>query len=368
MTDCDPVTIAGKPVGPNRPVYVIAEAGVNHDGNVDVARALIRAAKGAGADAVKFQVFSANRLVSASAPSCAYQKEHDAKAINQRAMLERLELGEADFAALRREANEAGVGFLATPFGLSELRFLTEELDVPAIKLASSDLTNVPLLEEAVKSERPMIVSTGASLPEEIDSTVHRVSRLGGLSRLVLLHCVSTYPTCIEDARLGCIRTLSQRYEVPVGFSDHTPDTDTGGLAVLAGAAIVEKHLTLNRSANGPDHFFSLEPDAFASFVRSIRRAEAIRGNGKLGHGASELEVRELARGRIVTARAVAAGETLTADVLRVQRPGYGIDPCQWDDVLGRVARTDIPANAALAWAMLVQTHSDHLASFSEAR
>jgi len=354
------VTIAGKPVGAGRPVYVIAEAGVNHDGDLGVACALLRAAKDAGADAVKFQVFSADRLVSASAPACSYQKDHDAKAVSQRAMLERLELDTSDFRTLRRAANEAGVDFLATPFGVAELSFLANELAVPAIKIASSDLTNVPLLDAAVESERPLIVSTGASRPEEIDRAVHRVTRLGALRRLVLLHCVSSYPTRIEDARLGCIRTLSQRFGVPVGFSDHTASVETGGMAVLAGAAVVEKHLTLDRSAVGPDHFFSLEPEAFGAFVRGIRRAETIRGDGQLGCGADELEVRKLARGRIVTTRAVTAGETLTAVALSVQRPGDGIDPEQWEDVLGRVASADIPADTPLAWSMLVATDSAH--------
>ncbi|MCG8404449.1 MAG: N-acetylneuraminate synthase family protein [Phycisphaerales bacterium] len=317
---------------------------------------LIEAAKEAGADAVKFQLFSADRLVAASTPSCAYQRSHNNGTEHQHAMLKGLELPPSAFVELKRHADRLGIDFLATPFGLPELNFLVDELDVPALKIASSDVVNVPLLTAASESGRPLIVSTGASLLQEIDQAVELIRCGGGLERLVLLHCVSSYPTRFENARLGCVGTLRERFGVAVGFSDHTVEETTGALAVMAGAVVLEKHLTLNREAQGPDHFFSLEPPMFKDYVFGIRQAATVLSDGEMGYSSEEAEVRKLARGRVVTTKPIVAGQRLTADALMVQRPGNGIPPVHWRDLIGRIARIDIPSDTPLAWSMIVST------------
>lgn len=347
------VTIGNRHIGPGWPVYVVSEAGVNHDGNADTAHRLIEAAKQAGADAVKFQVFRADNLVSASAATCAYQREgHDAPD-NQRDMLRRLELKRDTFVALQHHAAELGIDFLVTPFGLPELSFLVDELKIPALKIASTDLVNVPLLSAAAQSNLPTILSTGAGTLDEVDTTVALMRRLGAPQRLILLHCVSAYPTPLESARLRCIKSLAQRFDLPTGFSDHTQETVTGALAVAAGAVMLEKHLTLDRNSAGPDHGFSLEPDQMREYVTGVHRAERMLGDGRIGFHEEEAEVRALARGRLVTCRTIPAGTALDAKAIMVQRPGDGIDPSHWDEVIGRIAGVEIPASTPLAWSML---------------
>jgi N,N'-diacetyllegionaminate synthase len=346
------VTICGRQIGPAFPIYVIAEAGVNHNGDPFVARQLIDAARSAGADAVKFQLFSAERLVSADAPACDYQKQHDRRVTGQREMLRRLELGRDIFLDLKRHADDVGIHFIATPFGLEELRFLVE-LDAAAVKIASPDLVNKPLLEAAASTRLPLIVSTGASTLPEVDRAVDLIRDCRTNEEFILLHCVSAYPTPPADARLRCINTLARRFNVPAGFSDHTQETAFGALAIAAGAVVLEKHLTLNRSAEGPDHFFSLEPEPFAAYVAAAHDAQKALGDGQLTCGPVELEVRKLARGSLVAIKPIRSGQRITPSALAVQRPGGGIEPECWDEVLNMVAKTDIAPDTRLSWAMI---------------
>ncbi len=331
-------------------VFIIAEAGVNHDGCLDKARDLIDAAHAAGADAVKFQAFSAARLAADDAPKCAYQAT--ATGESQAQMLARLELSPSDFAALKRHAEQRGIAYLCTPFSIPDLEMLVA-LGVPALKIASPDIVNVPLLRAAAASGLPLIVSAGAATLDEIDAAVALLTAAGARDRLNLLHCVSAYPTRPADARLGCIRTLGDRFNLPVGFSDHTNDADFGALAVAAGARILEKHLTLDRSAEGPDHFFSLEPGAMARYVSGARRAMEALGTGRVAPTESELEVRRLARGSLVTNGPLRAGQALAAEHLTVLRPAGGISPDAFDSVIGRVLRVDVPAQTRIEWSML---------------
>jgi N,N'-diacetyllegionaminate synthase len=349
------VAIGNRTVGPGSPVYIIAEAGVNHDGDPAAARKLIQAAHDAGADAVKFQVFSADRLVSRSAAPCAYQKKQAGAPDSQHEMLKKLELCPAVFAELIGIARSVGVQFLATPFGVPELKLLVD-LKVPAIKTASTDLVNVPLLEAAAESGLPLIVSTGASTLAEVDQAVALISGLGAGERLVLLHCVSAYPTRPEATRLRRIQVLAERFGVPVGFSDHTPDPRFSAVAVAAGAIVLEKHLTLDRRSPGPDHSFSLTPPDFAEYVAAARMAAAALGPASPGEedlAAEEIEVRKLARGSIVALRTITKGQRITPECLTVRRPGNGISPSEWHSVVGRLAKTDISADATLEWRML---------------
>jgi len=352
MIDADDVCIGSRRVGGFAPPYIIAEAGVNHDGDLHRAKRLIDAAAGAGADAVKFQCFSADRLAAADAPSCRYQVEHNGAGASQREMLRRLELSAAAFAELKRHADAASIDFIATPFDVDAVRTLAG-MGVPAIKIASPDLVNVPLLRAAAETGLPLIVSTGASTADEIAASVALLRRHGAGDRLILLHCVSAYPTPVDAAHLHTIRDLSMRHRVPVGFSDHTMSATFSGLAVAAGAAVLEKHVTLDRGASGPDHFFSLEPDDLARYVGTARAAHRVMGRPRDDVVADEHEVRECARGRIIAARRIAAGGVLEGTDLAVQRPGLGISPFRWDEVLGRRTTTDIAPDTPLAWSML---------------
>src|ERR1043166_2500712 len=332
------VDVGGRMIGRGSDVYIIAEAGVSHDGDVSRAREMVHAAKECGADAVKFQIFSADRLAPDDAPAWDYQNHTEAPAKTQRELLRAPELESAELADLRTLAASLEIDFLATPFGLSELETLMR-LSPPAIKIASPDLVNAPLLSAAAKTGLPLLLSTGAATVDEIDEAVSTISVDGASMRLILLHCVSAYPTEPVHARLGCIHALEQRFSVPVGFSDHTLDHSFGILAVSAGAVLLEKHLTLDAAGDGPDHYFSLEPASFKRYVDGARQAANIYGDGALGLHPCEEQIRLRSRGGIVAARDIAKGCTLTPDDLLVQRPGVGIPPNRWNDVIGCAAR-----------------------------
>jgi N,N'-diacetyllegionaminate synthase len=346
-----PVRIGPHAVGPGRRVLVVAEAGVNHDGSVERALSLVDAAVEAGADAVKFQMFRADELVTASAPMAAYQQKA-CGTTSQREMLTKLELAFESFACLRDYCDRKGALFFATPFSVADVDRLVK-LSVPAIKIASTDLTNPVLLRAAVDTGLPMIVSTGASSEEEIRSNVSRLLTSGAAGRLVLLHCVSCYPTPLHAANLRAVATLARTSGVPTGFSDHTTSTQTGGWAVCAGACILEKHLTLDRAAAGPDHAMSLDPDSFRVYVENVRLAETALGTSELGMSDLERPVREVAGRSIVSRCGITRGTVLQAGSLDVKRPGGGIEPGRLEELLGRRAAVDIPADTVLSWEMI---------------
>lgn len=339
--------IAGRPVGAGQRVLIVAEAGVNHDGSVDKALRLVDVAADAGADVVKFQMFRAAELASATAPPATYQRA--AGESSQHDMLRRLELSEADFARVRGHCDARGIVFLATPFGPQDVARLLP-LGVPALKLASTDVNNTPLLRRAAETGLPLIVSTGAATEAELDACVARLRDWGAGRRLILLHCVSGYPAPLEAANLRAIATLRQRYGVPCGFSDHTPSTQIAGWAVAAGACVLEKHFTLDPSAPGPDHAMSLDPAQLAEYVGAARAAETALGTGTLGFTEIEADVRRAARKSVVAAAHIPAGTALTTELLTVKRPGGGIPPDGLEQLLGRRAAADIAPDTILTW------------------
>jgi len=347
-----PVRIGDALVGPGQRVYVIAEAGVNHNGDVETAKQMVDVARQVGADAVKFQAFRAERLVTRSASMADYQKDRAAGASNQYEMLRELELWPDAFAEIRTHCRQCGVAFLATPFAPEDVIMLAA-LDPVAIKTASSDLTNTPLLEAAIETHLPLIVSTGAAKGDEIDAGIAWLRQRDAADRLVLLHCVSSYPTDPGDANLRRIAVLADRFGLPTGFSDHTAGVETGALAVAAGAVVIEKHFTLNRSQVGPDHSFSLEPDEVATYIRNIRQAEQMLGSGTLDCAECESQVRQLSRSSVVAAVDIAAGGVIRTDMLAVKRPGGGIEPSHLHELIGLAAAQDIPADTALTWEMV---------------
>lgn len=345
------VQIDSRPIGRDHRTFLIAEAGVNHDGSLEKALQLVDIAAAAGADAVKFQVFRAADLVSVSTPTAAYQQSATGEQ-DQRTLLTRLELNDDAFRAIARHCQTRGILFLATAFGVPEVARVTA-LGAPAIKIASTDLTNVPLLTAAAATGLPLLLSTGAATREEIAGTVSFLRENAAAERLILLHCVSAYPAPLPALNLAAIRELATSFGVPVGFSDHSTSTHTGAWAVMAGACVIEKHFTHDRHAPGPDHAMSLSPAELTDYVAHVRAAESARGLGALGLNPIEAEVRHAAGRSVTTARAVAAGTALTADLLTLKRPGTGIAPADLPSLLGRRARRDIQSDTVLTWEMV---------------
>jgi N,N'-diacetyllegionaminate synthase len=325
-------------VGAHEPVLVVAEAGVNHDGRLDSALELIDAAAAAGADVVKFQTFAPASLAVRDAPLADYQRGRAGDAAGQREMLERLCLSADDLTAIAARCERQGILFLSTPFDLSSATQL-ERLGVPAFKVASSELTNLPFLSALGQRGKPLIVSTGMATLGEVNDAVSAVANTG--APLVLLHCVSAYPTPLEQANVRAIDTLRSAFGVPVGFSDHSIGFDASLAAVARDACLLERHLTLDRTRRGPDHAVSLEPDELRELVRRVRAIEVALGDGRKAPQPAEHDTCAVARRSIVAARALAAGETLTADALVAKRPGDGLSPALLPELLGaRLARS----------------------------
>ena len=333
------VELAGRGIGGGEPPFVIAEAGVNHNGSPELALRLVEAAAGAGADAVKFQTFSADAVAVADAPQAAYQRE-GAQAASQVDTLRRLELPADALRACASRAAELGIIFLSTPFDVASARLLVD-LGVPAFKVGSGDLTNLVLLRAVAAHGLPVLLSTGMGTLDEVDAAVADLHAHGDPA-LVLLHCTSAYPAATDDANLRAMATLRDRFHVPVGYSDHTPGAAVAVAAAALGAAVVEKHLTLDRGLPGPDHAASLDPDAFAAMVAGVRDAHAALGDGAKQPRAAEADVRRVARRSLVATRAVREGERLAAADLDAMRPEGGVSPLRLDEVIGRRAARDL--------------------------
>ncbi len=340
------VHVADKLIGPGQPVFVIAEAGVNHNGDLQMARALIDVAVEAGADAVKFQTFSAERLVTTDAPKAEYQLQTTGDTESQFEMLKRLELSADAHRQLQSYCKERGIIFLSTPFD-EEAVDLLDELGVPAFKISSGDLTNSPLLEYVASKGKPVILSTGMS---ELSELIEAVSVLNtaGCENPVLLHCVSSYPADPAEINLRAMNTMRSAFDVPVGFSDHTVGIHISLTAVALGACVIEKHFTLDRTLPGPDHRASLEPAELRELVQSIRMVESALGSGRKVPAPSEIETAKVARRSLVAARNIPAGATLAPEMVIMRRPGTGMSPSMIDAVLGHRAISDIAAGTVM--------------------
>ncbi|MBY0311010.1 MAG: N-acetylneuraminate synthase family protein [Phycisphaerales bacterium] len=322
-------------------VYIIAELGVNHDGEERRAIQLAEAAAHAGADAIKLQLFEADRLMSRAAKLAAYQKA--AGETDPIAMLRRLELSIEQMAAVVYRAHALGVRAIVTVFSV-ELVSVAESLPWDAYKTASPDLIHLPLLRALARTNRPLILSTGAATLEEVRQSIQWMSTLKTLDRTAIMQCVSSYPTPIEHAELPGIAALAEVFAGPVGYSDHTFELDTGAHAVSTGAVLLEKHLTYSRSAVGPDHAASLEPEQFAEYVRRARAAAQktrTRPPAPLKRVLDiERDVRTVSRQSLVLTRALPAGHVLTHADLTCKRPGTGLPPSHLDRALGARLRT----------------------------
>ena len=333
----------------DRPPVVIAEVGVNHNGSLDLGLRQLRAAAATGAQAVKFQSFRADELAASWTPTADYQR--NASSGTQRQMLRQLELDGRDLHVLLDEGRRLGVVAFSTPFDARSAAELAE-MGAEVMKIASGEITNVDLIMAVAETRLPTIISTGMSNLEEVARAVdlHR-SRGGG--PLALLHCVSSYPTRLEDMNLRAINTLRETFDLPVGLSDHSVGTEAAILAVAMGAMIIEKHFTIDRLLPGPDQSMSTEPEMFTQLVRLVASAHAALGSGKKAPVASEVENRRLSRRGLVASAPIRAGTILTREMIAAKRPASGIEPRHVDSVVGRRLRRDLAEDESIGWSDL---------------
>jgi len=333
--------------------FLIAEAGVNHNGDLDLARRLVDAAADAGADAVKFQTFRTDALVSAAAPKARYQQETTGAGESQRAMLARLELGREAHVVLRDHARGRGLTFFSTPFDEASADLL-DDLGVEVIKVPSGEVTNLPLLRHVAAKGRPLLLSTGMTTLDEVATALDTIAAAGD-PPVAVLHCVSAYPAPVEETNLRAMDTLRERFGRPVGLSDHTLGIEIALAAVARGAAVLEKHLTLDPALPGPDHRASLTPAEFAALVRGARAIEAALGDGDKRPMPCELDTRAVARRSLVAARALPAGHRLARADVAVKRPGTGIPPSELERVVGRTLARAVAADELFDWSALAR-------------
>ncbi len=336
------------PIGDGRRCFIVAEAGVNHNGDLERARALIDAAAEAGADAIKFQTFTAAATTTAAAPKAAYQMHHGSAGETQQAMLERLELDEQAHRDLAAHAKACHIAFLSSPFDGRSAAMLVD-MGVELLKIGSGEVTNLPLLRRVGQLHIPVVLSTGMCHLGDIEAALATL-RHGGCEAIVLLHCVSCYPADAAEANLRAMDTLRCAFQLPIGYSDHTPGTAVALAACARGACLIEKHLTLDRTLPGPDHRASIEPDTFAAMVRDVRLIESALGDGIKRPMPGEQDLRVTARRSLVTTRALEAGHLIGADDLDCLRPGAGVEPALMPQVIGRRVRHDLPAGHTLDW------------------
>jgi len=324
---------------------IIAEAGVNHNGDLELAKQLVDAAAEAGADLVKFQTFSAERLVTRSAPKAEYQTRTTEKDESQFAMLRQLELSDEMHEALMAHCRERGIGFFSTGFDIPSLDYLAS-LGAERFKVPSGEITNLPYLRHIGSFGKPVILSTGMATLGEIEDALAVLEAAGTpRERITVLHCNTEYPTPMQDVNLLAMTRIRDAFGVAVGYSDHTASTEVPIAAVALGATVIEKHLTLDRNLPGPDHKASLEPDEFAAMARSIRNIEQAMGDGIKRPSPSEAKNKPIAGKSLVAVKPIKVGERFTPENLTAKRPGTGISPMRWDEVVGRTATRDYSAD-----------------------
>ncbi len=349
----------------NHKIFIIAEAGVNHNGSIDLARKLVDAAVDAGADAVKFQSFIAASIVTATASKAEYQIANTGSSESQLEMLKKLELSHPQQRELFTYCKNQGIQFLSTPFDFESLKFLTADLGLETIKIGSGELTNAPFLYEVARSTKKIILSTGMSTISEVrdalgvfafaftssepptrESCIEALASSAGngavTSRVTLLHCTTDYPTEPSDVNLRAIQTLREEFDCKIGFSDHSSGTHLAVAAVAMGAQVIEKHLTTSRELAGPDHRASLEPGEFKKLVAQIRELELAFGSAEKNPTATETKNKKIARRSLVASQAIKAGEAFTASNVAIKRPGTGRSPFEYWALLGTKATRDI--------------------------
>lgn len=329
----------------NTSTFIIAEIGVNHNSNVELAKKMIKSASECGVDAVKFQTFNAEDLVTKNAKKAKYQEKNTSED-SQFEMLKKLELSFDDFKQLKEYALENNVLFMSSPFDKDSVDLL-EKLDVPIYKLGSGELNNFELIEYIQKTGKPIIFSTGMASLDEIKETYEFGN---DKENSIFLHCITGYPTKFEEANLNFIKTLQNELDVPIGFSDHSPGIELPIAAVALGACVIEKHFTIDKDLDGPDHKASLNPQEFKAMVDAIRNVEVAMGDGVRKFSENELEIKKIARKSIVLNEKLSKGTIIKREMLSIKRPGTGIAPKYIEELVGRKLNQDLDCDTVLQW------------------
>jgi N,N'-diacetyllegionaminate synthase len=350
------ILVGPKVIGFGSRVFVIAEIGLNHNGSVGEARKLIDAAAEAGADAVKFQSFRVDRLLVSSRDRYAQQTDGEESTYQ---MLRRYELSWEDQEKLKRHADERGVLFMSTPFDEESADFL-DSLGVPLFKIASSDITHVPLLRHVASKDKPILLSTGMSFLSEVADAIWNL-KSAGAKEILLMHCVSSYPASPKDMNLRALQTLQSYFELSVGLSDHSEGILLSLVAVALGAVVIEKHFTLDKTAAGPDHKSSIDPAELKQLVKSLQEVEASLGDGRKRPANTEEESRLFGRRSIVAAVDIRIGETIAPWMLTCKRPGSGLEPRFLEKVIGMTARRNLGKDTILQWEDFMPSISSNL-------
>ncbi len=320
-------------------VLIIAEAGVNHNGSLELAKKMADVAKQAGADIVKYQTAKPELVISRFAPKAEYQKESTGEAESQLEMVKKIHFGFDAHRELKEYCDSIGIMYLSTPFDMDSIEFL-KDMDMPVWKIPSGEITNLPYLERVAQLKKPIIMSTGMSEISEVKDALDILYK-NGATDVTILHCNTEYPTPLEDANVKAMLDLQKSFGTKVGYSDHTLGLEAPLAAVSLGAAVIEKHFTLDKNMEGPDHGASMNPDELCALVKAIRNTEKVLGSGVKTVTASEAKNKSVARKSIVAKVEIKAGEMFTEENLTVKRPGDGISPMKWYDVLGKTAKRD---------------------------
>lgn len=336
-----PIRVGNKEVGYNLPVFIIAEAGVNHNGRLDLALKLVDAAKDAGADAIKFQTFKAEQIVVSGVPTAAYQKENTGKNENQTEMLKRLELKEEFYASIIEHCKKRNIIFFSTPHGGFESVDFLVSLNAPVFKFGSGDLTNLPVLEYAARFKKPIILSTGMAKMHEIKEAVQVIKKENN-DKIIILHCTTNYPCALEEVNLNAMTAMMKELNVLVGYSDHTLGGKVSLIAVALGACLIEKHLTLDKNLEGPDHKASADFEEFKEMAENIRLVPVIKGSCVKTPTKSELELIKIVRKSVVAIADINKGEEFGLLNIDIKRPADGLPPKYFNKILGKKAARDI--------------------------
>jgi len=336
-------------IGVNQPVFIIAEAGVNHNGDIDLAKTLIRESKNAGANCIKFQTFKAERVVLNNTPKAEYQKLTTNPKESQFRMLKKLELNEEAHKILFDYCQKTGITFLSTPYNKKDVDFLNI-LGVDAFKLSSIHIVEPAFIEHVTGKGKPILMSTGMATLAEVDEAVRTIRSISKYDQCVLLQCTTNYPSLPEDANIKAMNTMKQAFDLHVGYSDHTQSYTACIVAVALGAKVIEKHFTLDRNLDGPDHSSSETPESFKQLVKIIREAEKTIGNGIKEPVNIEIQNAKGIRRSIVAAKKFCKGEVITKDSIEFKRPANGISPKFENQLIGRKLRKDVEMNSLIDW------------------
>ena len=343
------IKINGRKVGNNCPIFLIAEAGINHNGKLSLAKNLVKIASKAKVDAIKFQTFITDDLLLKSTSKVEYQKKSTDANENLYEMIKKYELNHQDFKLIKKYCIKRGITFLSTPFDESSVEFL-EELKIPAYKVSSGDMNNFPLLKLICSKNKPILLSTGMATIEEVKESIDYIKK-NGIKDIVIFQCTSNYPAFLEEINLNVIDTFKKEFpDAIIGFSDHSLGIEASIGAAAKGVKIIEKHFTIDKEMEGPDHIASLNPEELIIWAKSIRILEKMLGSSQKNPSIAEIEIAKVARKSIVTIKDLKKGDILKRSNIGIKRPGYGISPINFEKIIGKKVSKDLPKDYIISW------------------